>query len=84
MGNVIQILCEKILSVHSNSNKPTESDASCQTITNTLLQPSYESTDIESEIGGLKISQAVDREIILSLSDSVTKIAEFIKHFQCY
>ena len=82
VGNVIQILCEKILSVHSNSNKPTESDASCQTITNTILQPSYESTDIESEIEGLKISQAVDREIILSLSDSVTKIAEFIKHFQ--
>ena len=49
-------------------------DVSCQT--------SAECVSLESEIEGLKTSQAVDREIILSLSDTVAQIAGFIKQFQ--
>ena len=71
---VMQRLCAKILSEYTNTENVNNIDVSCQT--------SAECVSLESEIEGLKTSQAVDREIILSLSDTVAQIAGFIKQFQ--
>ena len=74
VGCVMQRLCAKILSEYTNTENVNNIDVSCQT--------SAECVSLESEIEGLKTSQAVDREIILSLSDTVAQIAGFIKQFQ--
>ena len=70
----MQRLCAKILSEYTNTENVNNIDVSCQTIA--------ECVSVESEIEGLKTSQAVEREIILSLSDTVAQIAGFIKQLQ--
>ena len=76
VGYVMRRLCAKILSEYTNTENVNNIDVSCQTVAD------LECVSVESEIEELKTSQAVDREIILSLSDTVAQIAGFIKQLQ--
>ena len=76
VGYVMRRLCAKILSEYKNTENVNNIDVSCQTVAD------LECVSVESEIEELKTSQAVDREIILSLSDTVAQIAGFIKQLQ--
>ena len=69
-------LCAKILSEYTNTENVNSIDVSCQAVVD------FECVSVESDIEGLKTSQAVDREIIVSLSDTVAQIAGFIKQLQ--
>ena len=77
VGYVIQRLCAKILSEYSNSENLNSLDVLCQTVADFVCM-----CRCWVGVKELKASRAADREIIISLSDTVAQIAGFIKQFE--